>query len=617
MKLDKMLTPPIKALIILCTGICLSDFAFAAGEMALHLTKGVAEIASENGDTIYIFRTNASVKVVQGGVMDILLVGGGGAGGWNAGGGGGGGGVLYRQGLSVGPGDYDIDVGAGGIPPATYNDKPTDGLPTSAFDLTAPGGGAGGTYNARTGCTGASGGGGACGYIGKVGSWASGGAAQEGWGYDGGASTNTAAHWYQIGGGGGGAGSPGLDGYTDESKNYGGNGGTGVCCRIWGERYYGGGGGGGSTSRVHDDACTGGLGGGGHGGKTVSSKVNAGEDGVDGLGGGGGGGSAYTAGVGAPGGHGGSGIVIVRFRATAKTLPDAGVGTGGDCVWTRKGYSYHTFSNSSAFVLSDDVVCDLLLVGGGGGGGPYAGGGGGGGGVIVISNVCLQAGTYSVNVGAGGLGGDGGTNGKATNGGDTFVSNLASSTNLVAFGGGAGGAQNLAGAIGGSGGGAGPDGYEYHDVTKPGGRGIEGQGFAGGASTNAYHNSWSTQGGGGGGAGGPGADAQQSIGGAGGVGKTVNFTGTPVCYGGGGGAGSAKYGEFAAAGGAGGGGRGGGVKTGAQEVFPGEDGTDYLGGGGGGAGGLTYKWNKGGNGGCGLAIIRYQVKPKGLLLLFR
>ena len=65
------------------------------------------------------------------------------------------------------------------------------------------------------------------------------------------------------------------------------------------------------------------------------------------------------------------------------------------------------FTNSTAtktFTLPERAAVELLLVGGGGGGGSYVGGGGGAGGFLHVETAVLDAGTYTVSVGAGGSG---------------------------------------------------------------------------------------------------------------------------------------------------------------------------------------------------------------------
>ena len=99
----------------------------------------------------------------------------------------------------------------------------------------------------------------------------------------------------------------------------------------------------------------------------------------------------------------------------------------------KKLLKYTTVGNTNRLVLNNDLYCDILLVGGGGGGAWY-GGGGGGGAVFEVLNIKLNAGTYTINVGDGGIvnGGDGG---------NTFIS-LAETKLLEVGGGGGGGSRN-------------------------------------------------------------------------------------------------------------------------------------------------------------------------------
>lgn len=180
--------------------------------------------------------------------IDVLLVGGGGAGGHiNSGGGGGAGGYIRRT-IKIEPNQtlqYNAKVGAGGVPDMTTNTTVnSNGKDTTAFGLTALGGGSGGLSkyddSLLIGRAGGSGGGGA-------GTWNTsssviGGRAtdptQGNVGETGYIDANT---YSRIGGGGGGAG--GSGGLTGK-----GFGGLGIADNIMGEiKYYAGGGGAGSN----------------------------------------------------------------------------------------------------------------------------------------------------------------------------------------------------------------------------------------------------------------------------------------------------------------------------------------------------------------------------------
>ena len=97
--------------------------------------------------TIHTFTSSGAFTVDSGsGDIDVLLVAGGGSGGVDNGGGGGGGGVVDANvTVSNGGGPYTITVGAGGVPrPGPYNcGAGKAGENSTAFGLTAQGGGAG------------------------------------------------------------------------------------------------------------------------------------------------------------------------------------------------------------------------------------------------------------------------------------------------------------------------------------------------------------------------------------------------------------------------------------------------------------------------------------------
>ena len=630
--------------LVLEDGVSIDD-GRSGEDFSIEVLRGAPDIAAQDGDRVWIFGTNALLRVNGAGVFDVLVVGGGGGGGCKAGGGGGGGGVVYTQQMVVANGIYSLTVGRGGIGSPNNSTRPTNGGDSMVFGLLAYGGGAGGTYSLHnTGYTGASGGGGGIWYPYSSNSKCKGGDGIDGQGYAGGIGFNTnmtvTAYRYCSGGGGGGAGAPGVNAGMEvvNGTEYasGGNGGDGMLCEIFGSWYYGGGGGGGTTTTTLADSHRGGLGGGGDGGVTSSKLVvSPGKNGQDGFGGGGGGGSVQQAdSAGGAGGNGGSGVVILRWSQSMPVdLPDGDVAVGGS-VRCRKGYAVHTFTNNGTFALSEPMLVDVLLVGGGGGGGFISGGGGGGGGVIAATNVYLVAGSYDVTVGAGGSGATSSENSAGSNGGDSSFAGF-----RAVGGGGGGGYSSIvtttlgAGKTGGSGGGGGAPLYNYVEPTHPGGLGTGGQGFPGGMGVHRYDGTsgpWqSCQGGGGGGAGEPGGNATTNVPGVsatapgkGGDGVVCDFSGAEVYYGGGGGGGSSSYTSTAehykAAGGKGGGGHGGSAYYIAPSVHvaPGENGVDGLGGGGGGPGGYVTSSATPGRGGSGIVIIRYRVRPKGMVLLF-
>jgi hypothetical protein len=255
--------------------------------------------------------------------VNYLAVAGGGGGGTGQspstvgqGGGGGAGGLLTGTTSLVINNVYPIVIGAGGNA-GTPGVNSGSGANSTAFGITATGGGAGGNYDGNAGQTGGSGGG--AGYGGAV------GAGTSGQGYAGGAGI-TGAVPYPAGGGGG-AGAVGTNG----------PGGVGVQSSITGSStYYAGGGAGGNGSNV--TASSGGSGGGGTGGYGTT----AGTAGTANLGGGGGGGGNQGTGgtTSSNGAAGGSGVVIISYSGTQKFYGGTVTSSGGNTI--------HTFTSSSA-----------------------------------------------------------------------------------------------------------------------------------------------------------------------------------------------------------------------------------------------------------------------------
>ena len=295
-------------------------------------------------DDIYkthIFTGNGTFSVTQGGMVEYLLVGAGGGGGMDMGGGGAGGAVIEgtfevaattSYTITVGIGGFGAPQGGGGYRTDGAGPQPsshqftisaTNGGNTSAFGVTAIGGGYGGssyfgyTPNNGFGANGASGGG-ASGY--SDGNTGRQGVGTRGLGYDGGSS---AGQYYS--GGGGGAGGPGIGGGNQP------NGGPGKLSRILGRDIWWGAGGGGASYSLGTGG-NGGLGGGGAGalgsatagangfnngmvsaggGSNQWAQTRGGDAGKN-TGSGGGGGSHYN--LSNRGGEGGDGIVIIRYR---------------------------------------------------------------------------------------------------------------------------------------------------------------------------------------------------------------------------------------------------------------------------------------------------------------
>ena len=312
------------------------------------------------------------------------------------------------------------------------------------------------------------------------------------------------------------------------------------------------------------------------------------------------------------------GHLLEYFRQTfgaggggTNTSPANGHSATGGVIsdYTDSGVIYrsHTFTSAGTFnvdqvgSLQNDV--EVVLIAGGGGGGLDAGGGGGAGAFYPNPSVPISAspGSYTITIGAGGLGSDV-TDVQGSDGGNT-----------VAFGytvkGGGGGGSGTSGStrngrnssdpFGGSGG---------------GGRRGNTAGTGGTYGNDGYAGSEPLGGGGGGGAGGA-APSSPSFQGGAGISNSIE-TGSAIIYAAGGTGGNEVNPSGQNAGVPGGGGLGGSK----GQVYPGKggNGTSGLGAGGGGGGGSPGP-NGGGNGGSGRVIIRYKlgavqspgVSPKG------
>jgi len=292
----------------------------------------------------------------------------------------------------------------------------------------------------------------------------------------------------------------------------------------------------------------------------------------------------------------------------------------------------HEFDVSDVGRISTEV--DYLIVAGGGGGGSDMGGGGGAGGVLQGKTV-VQANTYAVEVGRGGLGHAGSYDNYPDHGENGFDSSFAG---LVAIGGGAGssghygnngdrrvGGSSKEATDGGSGGG-GSAAYRSVSLGRPPGKGTPGQGTDGGYGK---YSSGEYQAGAGGGAGGnPEVNfVSSSRAGNGGPGVPSDILGFTYYFGGGGGGAAHNNSNKAGNGGLGGGGAGGrwrqeyeapyrkgfegygGLNMGSDTYY--EDDYGHMGShggantGGGGGGGLHQGY--GGNGGSGIVVIRYPI----------
>ena len=320
--------------------------------------------------------------------------------------------------------------------------------------------------------------------------------------------------------------------------------------------------------------------------------------------------------------------------------------------WTRYGtlvteYAYFTSSgtwNSPAGLAGDITL--LLVAGGGAGGGVNQGSGGGGGGVFYSTAIDALASTaYTVTIGAGGVAGSNVANFGNLQGGQTTISGTGLTYGtLTADGGGRGTGEYSSGTNFGSQGGSGGGGCHPTDYAINNNVGVPGFGSTqsgyntglggafgnvggyGAAFTNSTETLYNLAGGGGGGAGGVGGNISSFVRtsstetitlGSGGLGlNTVPFFGNT----------SIGDSGFFSSGGAGGGRQFSGVTYangsvslgggGQRRVYTGGEttGNSYPGGEntGGGGGGSTLIGNdandiRGGNGGSGFVLIKYNV----------
>ena len=581
--------------------------AYTGALADLRVTKGIArytgDLFTPPGTLPYKSTVTKPSLPLQ---YDVLLVAGGGAGGFAYGGGGGAGGLIATNVNILSGVQYSIIVGGGGgtstapSTTGTYN-----GSNTSAFGLTAVGGGQGGPDTGKLPSPGGSGGGAALNTYLQYNAAASTGNAYPGQGFTGGIDIFSDS----VARSGGGAGGPG-------GVTAGGAGGVGY---KWldGNYYAGGGGGMHPTTRT-----SGGFGGGGYGavGSTVGTAgaVNTG---------GGGGGGAQPGGVSTYGQGGGSGVAIIRYpkkypllaytsanvdiseigdyryysiKQSANIVFDVSsvsfISAFGGAITSTETDRIHTFTSPGRFTVvssNPKTTVSVLVVGGGGGGGGTGGGGGGGGAVVESRFTGLRPGSYNITVGRGGAGGSGAfDNNYGSNGGTSFANITTNS--IVAFGGGGGGYYGPPGFNGRSGAGGGGAGSGGSGQGASGAAGFAGYGSAGG---NNFAQDGVGSAGGGGGAGGVGWAAGPNAGGRGGYGANSSISGSMLSYGAGGngvaGNGSANTSVM---------GIGGIAATASANATPG---VNYTGsGGGGGYGGVNIV---GGDGGSGVVVIRYST----------
>jgi hypothetical protein len=489
------------------------------------------------------------------GLIDVLVVGGGGGGGAHASpGGGGAGGLIYKPAITVAASSYNIVVGAGGagtsFAPMVVG---SNGQNSTAFGLTALGGGVGRTWadDVRSGNGGSGGGNTPYSAVGLgLQPSQSGDSGSFGFGNNGGSNNGFGQNQPHPGPGGGGA---GAIGQAQQTQQRAGDGGAG---RFYGnifgvavgqDGWFAGGGGGGCWGTCSSNSL-GGIGGGGvgdypNGGANTGTGTSArgagerptGENGRANTGGGGGG-AGRTGGQTSKGGDGGSGVVLIRYALTGPPTGEYIVASGGSVTTVTEGstvFAVHQFTTAAStnFVVStaSDVPANNIMqvtMWGAGGGGAGSAGFAGGGGAYATAPVTAQARTYTVfpgggggagaagciagiGQGAGGIGfGSGGVGSPPSNspcstpggggGGGSFF--ILDGTILVAAGGGGGGGGSEGGGGAGNGGGGGQNGSQGGNGNATGGVAGNQTGSNGEAAQSAI--GFGDQSGGGGGGGG-------------------------------------------------------------------------------------------------------------------
>lgn len=596
--------------------------AYATGGTIIDGSNGYIYHIFTGDGTFAVNRPPAAIDSV-----DYLIVAGGGSAGSgslnsHSGGAGGAGGMLFGN-IGVSNGSYAITIGAGGATNGPSNPSASrHGFDSSAFGLTAEGGGGGGCPGPLSahfnGDPGGSGGGAVASSpsSSRPGGTGNTPATIPRQGYSAAPTVSTTLSNYGSGGGGaGGDGGYLANGYpSGPPYQYYGFGGPGrvvpefpidIIGKAIPQANY---------PQWYSEVSPSGLAAGGRSyywapglagapiGPNIDSAANSGN---------GGNGNESN-----PGKKGGSGIVCVRYRKT----PAYSRATGGTIEPNthpeHPGVWRHIFTSPGTFTVTDPSLqlIDYLAVGGGGGGGgsPTVHGGGGGGGGFVSSihtstttptvipqvypwnpgysvqvgeQMPVSVGIYPIGIGTGGN--------AATLGNNTTIGNPGASQ-IIAYGGGAGGTSPSVGGAGASGGGGakpGPFATPLSGGTATPTPLIQGNPGGTTPSTPTF-----VSGAGGGGAGGAGNGST----GAGGIGwysvLSPSSYGTPGpltpttiyrYFAGGGG------GRPTTTGGSGGGGDGSNTTSG----IPGT--TNTGGGGGGGTNAL------GGTGGPGIVIIQY------------
>jgi hypothetical protein len=349
-----------------------------------------------------------------------------------------------------------------------------------------------------------------------------------------------------------------------------------------------------------------------------------------------------------------------KFGATGDLLPSPPItATGGNTsagLTPGNGYKYHVFTSPGNFVVASGVQeIEIFGVGAGGPGGVHQPSGtnvgytagGGAGGIFYTTAYTITSGTHSVTVGAQGTTPD---PAMIQPGADTTFVDANGPTTLTAKGGGVGGyygnigppgspAEWKRGGEGGSGGGntygtspesLGPVGPGIQPTLNPGVANLTNYGNNGGDHYTPQDGSNRFSGGGGGGAGAAGSQGGPSNAGNGGAGQPFPAFAAPLIapdipspvrpnwtpevgptglYGGGGGGSGSTYHAYPSitpgSGGSGGGGNGVAASTTAGSPTA-KNGLSFTGGGAGGGGQAGGAKPRGGTGGAGILIIRYQ-----------
>jgi hypothetical protein len=307
---------------------------------------------------------------------------------------------------------------------------------------------------------------------------------------------------------------------------------------------------------------------------------------------------------------------IVRDNLqTAPVTPSIYIENGTNNIYAVESYTYTGTANTADYtrVFTKSTTCDILVVGGGGGGGfagsnARGGGGGGAGQFLLKTNYSFNAGTYNINVGRGGLGGNVTTENGET-GKNTSISTSTNTILLESFGGG-GGARGKSGTLSNGLNGASGGGGCGDDLTN---RCLGGTALTQFVNNNTLYTGYNGanggpvfNGGGGGGYTSAGYSSTNTNGGDGGSGITNSITGIVnyYCAGGGGGA----YNNGVSVGTRGG--NGGNISAGNGGNYPGANGGNATNGSGGGGAGVSVPGGSvyvGGNGGSGIVIIRYLL----------